>query len=108
MSESNSIARIIYVILKNRYFIVKNILIFSIFSSIILLLFFPNWYKGTTQIILPESQGLSFTSLITTLPFKDVLAPNFSGNQLDNIAGIIESRTVKQNDNRQNGCYGSS
>ncbi len=95
MEEEKTFSEIIYILVKNRYFIIKQVLIFSVLSAIILLLFFPNWYKGTVQVMLPESQGLNFSALIASIPFKDVLAPNMASTDLDNMAGIIESRTVK-------------
>ncbi|HID38903.1 MAG TPA: hypothetical protein EYP36_05255, partial [Calditrichaeota bacterium] len=94
MKEDRTFTEIMFIIVKHRYAILKQMVIFSIIAAVILLAFFPNWYRGTVQVMLPESQGFNFSTLIATIPFKDVLAPNMASTNLDNMAGVIESRTV--------------
>ncbi|MBD3224958.1 MAG: hypothetical protein GF313_09520 [Caldithrix sp.] len=87
--------RVINILLKHRYSILKHVLIFSIIASIISLVFFDNWYKSSAQIIIPESSPLSMTSVLSEIPFSNMIAPSMGTTSLDKIAGIIESRRVK-------------
>ena len=98
MDKQDSRFKIIYLVVQNRFLIIKNVLIFSLIASIISLVFFPNWYKSTAKIILPENQNIGLGSFLTDVPFSDMIVSGIGSNtSLDNIVGIIESRTVKDN-----------
>lgn len=82
------------IILAKRYSILLNALIVGIITALVTL-FVHNKYKSNVSILIPSENSMGLGGILNDLPVGNFLPFSGISSNIDNIVGIIESRSVK-------------